>query len=61
MADGIIIGILFVTFYLLLRYITKEKAKGHKCIGCPYSGTCQKNCEEKCSGTAENLSITGQN
>lgn len=25
-------------------YIWKEKKKGVKCVGCPYSGTCGGNC-----------------
>ena len=27
---------------LAIRYIVKEKKKGAKCIGCPYSGSCSK-------------------
>ncbi len=26
-----------------LSYIIKQKKKGRKCIGCPYSSECQKN------------------
>lgn len=36
-----IIAIAVIVFFAV-RYIYKEKKKGNQCIGCPYSGSCQK-------------------
>lgn len=33
---------LAMILFLAIRYIVKEKKKGAKCIGCPYSGSCTK-------------------
>ena len=33
---------LVLILFLAIRYIIKEKKKGTKCIGCPYSGSCSK-------------------
>ncbi len=29
---------------LAALYVYKEKKKGNKCIGCPHSSSCNKNC-----------------
>lgn len=47
MINEIIIGVLLVAVYIIMRYLVKEKVKGHKCIGCPYSGSCNKACGDK--------------
>ena len=44
MEDLIIILILLVLAGGISLYIYKQKKKGNKCIGCPYS----KNCSGKC-------------
>ena len=40
MADVLVILILVLVVGAAAAYIIKEKKKGTKCIGCPYSGTC---------------------
>ena len=30
-----------------LGYIRREKKRGSKCVGCPYSGSCGGNCSGK--------------
>jgi len=40
MENAIIITVLIVIVSAVSIYIYKEKKKGRKCIGCPYSGTC---------------------
>ncbi len=42
MTDIIIGLILLVLVGGASFYIVREKKKGRKCIGCPYSGTCGK-------------------
>lgn len=52
MADYIIIAIVGLAVLLACRYIYKEKKKGRKCIGCPYSGNGSCHCNEKASDKA---------
>lgn len=48
MTDVIIILVLVAIIGGATLYICREKKKGKKCIGCPYSGSCSsKNCGEK--------------
>ena len=47
MADVVIVLILIVIVGGAVGYIIKEKKKGTKCIGCPHSGNCGKNCGSK--------------
>lgn len=44
MTDAIVIAILAVIILVVIRYIVKEKKKGHACIGCPNAGCCSKSC-----------------
>lgn len=51
-ANIIIIAVLVVLVGLAIFYIVKEKKKGKKCIGCPYSGKASCHCKidsRKCS------------
>lgn len=50
-ADVIIILILLAVVGLATAYIIKEKKRGAKCIGCPYSKTCSHHCSEQKSKT----------
>ena len=40
MTDFVIVLVLLVIIGGASLYIYKEKKKGKKCIGCPYSGSC---------------------
>lgn len=42
---SIVIAVLFVA---AIVYIVREKSKGKKCIGCPYSESCKKDADKKC-------------
>ena len=42
MEDYIVVAILAVIVGLIVFYIYRSKKKGNKCIGCPYSSSCQK-------------------
>ena len=44
MKDFIIIAVIAVIVALAVLYIYREKKKGRKCIGCPYSASCQGKC-----------------
>ncbi|MBR4892425.1 MAG: FeoB-associated Cys-rich membrane protein [Clostridia bacterium] len=46
MKEILVFLILICIIGLALYYIYKSKKNGAKCIGCPYSKTCNK--EEKC-------------
>lgn len=46
MANIIIIVILLIMVFLAIRFIVREKKRGRKCIGCPYSENCSKGKEE---------------
>ncbi|MBO5214015.1 MAG: FeoB-associated Cys-rich membrane protein [Clostridia bacterium] len=43
----IVIGVILAAVGLAVWYIVKEKKKGAKCIGCPYSKQCSGNCGEQ--------------
>ena len=45
MINIIIIAILIAVVGTACAYIWKEKKKGKKCIGCPYSGTASCHCK----------------
>lgn len=45
MEDVIIIAILITIVGSAALYIWKEKKKGRKCIGCPYSGCASCHCK----------------
>ncbi len=47
MQNIIIISVLVIVVGAAIFYIVKEKKKGKKCIGCPYSGTGACHCTEK--------------
>ena len=40
MANVIVVAVILALMALAVRYIIREKKKGRKCIGCPYSGQC---------------------
>lgn len=42
--DVIAIIVISLIIILVSIYIIKAKKKGQKCIGCPYSKTCKRNC-----------------
>lgn len=48
--DWILAGVILVVVGVAVWYIIKEKKRGRKCIGCPYSGSCASkgscNCTE---------------
>ncbi|MBR5437495.1 MAG: FeoB-associated Cys-rich membrane protein [Clostridia bacterium] len=44
MKDIIIIAVVLLIVSLSALYVYREKKKGRKCIGCPYSGTCSGGC-----------------
>lgn len=45
MADFLIILIVLGVVGAAIWYIRKEKKRGVKCIGCPSSGDCGKQCD----------------
>ena len=47
MQNIIIISVLVIVVGAAIFYIVKEKKKGKKCIGCPYSGTASCHCNAK--------------
>ena len=56
MIDIIIILILGLGITAALAYIRREKKRGVKCIGCPYSGACHKKscgCQSDTGGNIE--------
>lgn len=42
MTDGIVIAVIILIVAAATIYITKEKKRGVKCIGCPMAGECAK-------------------
>ena len=46
MKDILLFIILILILGLSTLYIYKEKKKGARCIGCPYSKDCSGNCEK---------------
>ena len=53
--DYIAIAAIALIIGAAVFYILRAKARGEKCIGCPYA----KQCSEKCSGCTD--SARGQN
>jgi len=47
MKDLIVIAILAVVITAVIVYIVRQKKKGKKCIGCPYSGSGSCSCGKK--------------
>lgn len=47
MENIIIVVILVILIGTALFYIWKEKKKGKKCIGCPYSGSASCHCKKE--------------
>lgn len=47
MENIIIIAAVAVVIGLALVYIYRQKKKGNKCIGCPYSDSCAGKCGNK--------------
>ena len=41
------ITVIVLVVGLAFTYIIKQKKKGNKCIGCPYSKQCSGNCTSK--------------
>ncbi len=54
--DLVVILILALVIGLAVFYIVKKKKSGAKCIGCPYSESCNKNGTSGCNccNTEEN-------
>lgn len=44
MVNFIAIAVVGALVGLAAGYIYKEKKRGAKCVGCPYSGSCGGNC-----------------
>ena len=43
---NIIVGVIIaIAVIFAVVYIRRSKRKGNKCIGCPYSGSCDKHCK----------------
>lgn len=47
-ADMLVLLVIALLVAAAVFYIRKEKKKGAKCIGCPYSGSCGK--KDSCTG-----------
>ena len=47
MSDFIVIAIIAIVVGAAISYIIKEKKRGVKCIGCPYSSACGGNCHSQ--------------
>lgn len=50
MINIVIIIVIGVIVGAAVGYISKEKKKGVRCIGCPDAGTCGGNCQGGCGG-----------
>ena len=49
MENILLIAVLLLSVGGAARYIWREKRKGKKCIGCPYSDSCSaKSCASMC-------------
>ena len=46
MTDAIVIAILALLLGVAIFYLYREKKRGAKCIGCPYSKECGGKCGE---------------
>jgi len=44
MVNYVLIGLIAAILGISVTYIRREKRKGRKCIGCPYSGACAGGC-----------------
>ncbi|MBQ6874290.1 MAG: FeoB-associated Cys-rich membrane protein [Clostridia bacterium] len=51
MENTLIILVLVLIIGVALAYVYREKKKGAKCVGCPYSKECSK---KNCSDLADN-------
>jgi hypothetical protein len=51
-ADIIVIAIIALMAIIATTYIIREKKKGKKCIGCPYSGSCGS---KSCTGSDKSV------
>lgn len=47
LANIIIIAVLAAIVGGIVYYLYRAKKRGENCIGCPYSKTCNKNCQKK--------------
>ncbi len=45
MTDFLVILVLILILGTAAGYVYREKKKGSKCIGCPYSGSCSGGCK----------------
>ena len=52
LTDYIVIAVIALAVGGALAYIIREKKRGSKCIGCPYSKSCGSKCS--CGGNAKN-------
>lgn len=56
LTDIIVIAVIVLIVGAAVAYIVKAKRKGQKCIGCPYSSSCQSgksNCGCGCDGDSK--------
>jgi hypothetical protein len=57
---NIIVGIIIIAILsLAITFIVRERQKGVKCIGCPYSNNCQS--QKDCSAIEEVKSVEVKN
>ena len=42
--DWIVMGVVLLIIGAAVTYIVRAKKRGQKCVGCPHSGSCGKNC-----------------
>ena len=49
MTDFLLILLLAVILGGAAFYIVRAKKRGQKCVGCPHSGSCGKNCGCNCN------------
>ncbi len=49
MEDIIVIAIIVIIVGLASLYVYKSKKSGQKCIGCPYSSSCNSKTECNCN------------
>ncbi len=54
MENIIIIVVLVLILGLAGYYIYRSKKSGKKCIGCPYSGSCESNKNSSCGCNYQN-------
>lgn len=53
MVDVIVALVLIILMCGAVYYIYRKKKSGTKCIGCPYSESCQKKCPPESDGDGE--------